>query len=106
MCIRDRAARQTVYEARLGLRQMEAGREMDCDAVMRELSGADGRVARRRELRAHLRACESCRAFRAGIAKRRGGFASIAPLPLAVSAGLLQGALGAAGAGAEGALQE
>jgi RNA polymerase sigma factor (sigma-70 family) len=94
------AARQTVYEARLGLRQMEAGREMDCDAVMRELSDADGRVARRRELRAHLRACESCRAFRESIAERRHGLAAIAPLPLAVSAGLFQGALGAGGAGA------
>jgi RNA polymerase sigma factor (sigma-70 family) len=94
------AARQTVYEARIGLRQMEAGREMDCDAVMRELSDADGRVARRRELRAHLRACESCRAFRESIAERRGGFGAIAPLPLAASAGLLQGALGAGGAGA------
>jgi RNA polymerase sigma factor (sigma-70 family) len=91
-------ARQTVYEARLGLRQMEAGREMDCDAVMRELSAADGRVARRRDIRAHLRACESCRALRESIAERRGGFAAIAPLPLAVSAGLLQGALGAGGA--------
>jgi RNA polymerase sigma factor (sigma-70 family) len=97
--ISAQAARQTVYEARLGLRQLEAGREMGCDAVMRELSDGDGRVARRRDIRAHLRACESCRAFRAGIAERHGGFAAIAPLPLAASAGLLQGALTAGGAG-------
>jgi RNA polymerase sigma factor (sigma-70 family) len=93
------AARQTVYEARLGLRQLEAGREMGCDAVMRELSDGDGRVARRRDMRAHLRTCESCRAFRAGIAERRGGFAAIVPLPLAISAGLLQSALNVGGAG-------
>lgn len=93
------AARQTVYEARLGLRQLEAGREMGCDAVMRELSDGDGRVARRRDIRAHLRTCESCRAFRAGIAERRGGFVAIVPLPLAISAGLLQSALGAGAAG-------
>jgi RNA polymerase sigma factor (sigma-70 family) len=97
--ISAQAARQTVYEARLSLRQLEAGREMGCDAVMRELSDGDGRVARRRDIRAHLRSCESCRAFRAGIAERHGGFAAIAPLPLAISAGLLQSALGAGAVG-------
>jgi len=94
------AARQTVYEARLGLGQMEQGREMSCEHVMRELSDADGRVARRREIRAHLRACPDCRAFREGIGERRRGFAAIAPLPLAASAGLLHGLLGGANAGA------
>jgi len=84
-------ARQTVYEARLSLRQMEEGREMSCDAVMRELSDADGRVARRREIRAHLRDCANCRAFRDGMAERRNDFAAIAPLPIAVSLGLLHG---------------
>jgi RNA polymerase sigma factor (sigma-70 family) len=96
-------ARQTLYEARLSLRQMEAGREMACDQVMRELSDADGRVFRRREIRAHLRACPDCRAFRESIRRRRGELAAIAPLPLAASVGLLQGALaGGAGSGAAG----
>lgn len=96
-------ARQTVYEARLSLRQMEEGREMGCDAVTWALSDADGRVVRRRDIRAHLRECESCRAFRDRIEERRGEFAAIAPLPLALSAGLLQGALGAGKAGAAAA---
>lgn len=96
-------ARQTVYEARLSLRQMEEGREMRCDSVTRALSDADGRVVRRRDIRAHLRECEGCRAFRDGIEERRGEFAAIAPLPLALSAGLLQGALGAGKAGAAAA---
>lgn len=107
----DAVARQTVYEARLGLRQMEEGREMSCEHVMRELSGADGRVARRRDLRAHLRACSDCRAFRESIAERRHDFAAIAPLPLAASAGLLHAVLGgsnasaaAAGSGAGGSV--
>jgi RNA polymerase sigma factor (sigma-70 family) len=98
-------ARQTLYEARLSLRQMDEGREMSCETVMRALSDADGRVARRRHLRAHLRGCASCRAFRDGIAERSGEFAAIAPLPVALSAGLLQaftsgqtGALGATSA--------
>jgi len=95
-------ARQTVYEARLSLRQMAAGREMRCEEAMRELSDADGRVTRRRELRAHLRDCPGCRAFREEIAERRGEFAALAPLPLAASAALLHGALGS-GAGSAAA---
>lgn len=86
-------ARQTLYEARLSLRQLEAGREMGCAEVMRELSDADGRVTRRREIRAHLRSCADCRAFRDDIAKRHEDLAALAPLPLVVSAGLLQGLL-------------
>ncbi|HXV04480.1 MAG TPA: RNA polymerase sigma factor [Solirubrobacterales bacterium] len=86
-------ARQTVYEARLSLRQMEEGREMSCDLVMRELSDADGRVTRRREMRAHLRGCASCRAFRDSIGERRSELAAIAPLPAALSAAMLHGIL-------------
>lgn len=101
-------ARQTVYEARLGLRQMEAGREMRCRSVMWDLSEADGRVARRRDIQAHLRTCSECQAFAEEVTKRRDDLALLAPLPLAVSAGLLQGLLGAgasgAGAGAGGSL--
>jgi RNA polymerase sigma factor (sigma-70 family) len=93
-------ARQTVYEARLGLRQMEAGREMRCEAVAMALSDGDGRAASRRDLRAHLRSCSSCRAFWDGIAERQGQFAAIAPLPLAASAYLLHGVLGGPASGA------
>jgi RNA polymerase sigma factor (sigma-70 family) len=97
-------ARQTLYEARLSLRQMEEGREMGCETVMRALSDADGRVTRRRDVRAHLRDCASCRSFRDGIASRRGDLAAIAPLPIAVSTGLLHGLLGGqAGAAATAA---
>jgi len=95
-------ARQTVYEARLSLRQMEAGREMSCDEVTRQLSDGDGRVARGREIRAHLRGCASCRAFREGIGERRAGFAAVAPLPIAAAAGLLHGATGVASASVGG----
>jgi RNA polymerase sigma factor (sigma-70 family) len=99
-------ARQTLYEARLSLRRLEAGREMRCADVMRELSDADGRVTRRREIRAHLRVCANCRAFREDIAKRHEDLAALAPLPLAASAGLPHGALGggASGPGASAGL--
>jgi len=98
-------ARQTVYEARLGLREIEAGREMSCDAITKALSDGDGRVLRRRDIRAHLRACPECRAFRAEIDGRSRDLAAISPLPAAAVAGLIQGVLGGgggAGAGAAG----
>ncbi len=92
-------ARQTVYEARLGLREMEAGREMSCRDVMRQLSDADGRVVRRRDLQAHLRDCADCRAFQASIESRREDLAALSPLPAIVAAGLLKTALASAEAG-------
>lgn len=87
-------ARQTLYEARLSLQQMEEGREMNCDAVTRALSDGDGRVTRRRDVRAHLRACASCREFRDGIRSREQDFAALAPLPAVAAAGMLQGLIG------------
>ncbi len=91
-------ARQTLYEARQSLRQMDEGREMDCDAVTRALSDADGRVTRRRDIRAHLRSCPACRGFQEEIAGRREDLGALAPLPGVAAAGLLQGLLGGAGA--------
>lgn len=67
----EAAARQVVYEARLALREVAQGREMECDEVRLALSERDGRILRGRRLRAHLRACETCRDFRAGISQRR-----------------------------------
>jgi RNA polymerase sigma factor (sigma-70 family) len=96
-------ARQTVYEARLNLRSLEKGREMSCEEVMHRLSNADGRVARRRDLQAHLRACPDCRAFRDAIDSRRRDFAALAPLPAIASAGVLHAVLGGAQGAAGGA---
>jgi RNA polymerase sigma factor (sigma-70 family) len=94
-------ARQTLYEARQSLRQMEEGREMSCEAVTRALSDGDGRVIRRRDVRAHLRTCTGCRRVRDDIKRRQRDFAAISPLPAAVAAGLLHG-LGGAHAGGGG----
>jgi RNA polymerase sigma factor (sigma-70 family) len=93
----EAVARQTVYEARLGLHQLEAGREMSCESVMRQISDADGRTMRRRDIRAHLRACPECRQFRDAIEDRSRDLAAIAPLPAAASLGILHALLGAAG---------
>ncbi len=99
-------ARQTLYEARLSLRQMDEGREMSCETVTRALSNGDGRVARRRDLRAHLRACASCRRFGEEIESRERDLAALSPLPAVAAAGLLQGLLGghAGSGGVVGAL--
>jgi RNA polymerase sigma factor (sigma-70 family) len=96
--------RQTLYEARQSLRQMEAGREMSCDAVTKSLSDGDGRVTRRRDVRAHLRSCADCRAFRDEIEGRRQDLAALSPLPAIAAAGMLQGLVGGSGAVGGGGL--
>ena len=97
-------ARQTLYEARLSLHQMDEGRGMDCSTVTQALSDGDGRVTRRRNVRAHLRSCPDCRRFRAEIESRERDFAALAPLPAAAAAGLLQGLLGGGASGGGGAV--
>ena len=92
-------ARQTLYEARLSLHQMDEGRDMECATVTQALSDGDGRVTRRRDVRAHLRSCSDCRRFRAEIETRERSFAGLAPLPAAAAAGLLHGLLGGGAAG-------
>lgn len=95
-------ARQTLYEARLGLREMDAGRNMECTAVTKALSDGDGRVRRRRDLSAHLKACAECRLFAEEIGSRQRALASISPLPALAAAALLQGLAG--GGGGSGAV--
>jgi RNA polymerase sigma factor (sigma-70 family) len=97
-------ARQTLYEARLSLRQMEEGREMGCEAVTKALSDGDGRVTRRRDVRAHLRSCADCRHFREKIEGRQQDLAALSPLPAVAAAGMLQGLIGGSGASVGGGL--
>jgi RNA polymerase sigma factor (sigma-70 family) len=90
-------ARQTVYEARVALRELKGGREMECGDVRRALSEGDRRVLRGRRLRAHLRACEGCRDFRDAIERRRSDLEGLCPpLPPAAASALLAAALGEA----------
>jgi RNA polymerase sigma factor (sigma-70 family) len=98
-------ARQTLYEARQSLRQMEEGREMNCASVTKSLSDGDGRVTRRRDVRAHLRSCAHCQAFRDEIKSRQHDLAALSPLPALAAAGMLQGLIGGSqGAAAGGGL--
>jgi RNA polymerase sigma factor (sigma-70 family) len=94
------AARQVVYEARESMRELELGREMECESVRRALSERDGRVLRGRRLRAHLKACRSCSDYRAGISQRRVDLGALSPpLGPAAASTLLAGLLGGAGNG-------
>jgi len=63
--------RQTLYEARRNLEQMDSGRGMRCEAVAQVLSDADRRISGRRQIRAHLRHCPKCRRFQDGIQARK-----------------------------------
>jgi RNA polymerase sigma factor (sigma-70 family) len=94
------AAKQAVYEARVSLLEMDAGRDMDCEAVRQAISAGDRRTLRSRRLRAHLRDCERCAGFAAAIEDRRADLAALAPpiaLPAAVAA--LHAALGGGSVG-------
>lgn len=75
---------------------------MSCATVTKVLSDGDGRVGRRRDVRAHLRTCPSCRRFHEEIGDREQDLAALAPLPAVAAAGLLQGLLGGYGAGGGG----
>ncbi|MEA2256409.1 MAG: hypothetical protein QOG35_2454 [Solirubrobacteraceae bacterium] len=98
------AATQAVYDARKGLHELAEGRRLACDAVQRSISSDDRRVLRSRRLRAHLRACASCRDFEAALDRRRGELAILAPpMPAAAAAALLGDVLGAGAAGVVGA---
>ena len=99
--VSEGASKQLIFEARSALHDLQEGRSMGCESV-RELIGAgDRRTLRGRRVRAHLRACESCRAFAESIAARERTLQALfPPLPLAASAALLQRLL--AGVGAHG----
>lgn len=86
-------AKQSVYEARMHLQQLEEGRAVGCDAIRRTLSTGDGRSRRARRVRAHLRACSDCRAFGDLIAGRRADLAALAPPIAAPSAAAVLAAL-------------
>jgi RNA polymerase sigma factor (sigma-70 family) len=101
------AAKQVIYEARRALFELAKGRDMDCDGVRRMLSDGDGRTARGRALRAHLRGCTDCRDFQSLTAARRSSLASLLPgMPVAAASvvrGLIAGG-GSSGASSLGAI--
>jgi len=93
--------RQSLYEARRNLEQIQQGRNLACETVTRVLSDADGRTTRRRDIRSHLRGCPSCRHFQEAICRRQGVLATIPPvsLPVGAGAGVAQAVFGTSGGG-------
>ncbi len=91
--------RQSLYEARRNLEQMDYGRGLKCEAVAKVLSDADRRITRRRDIRAHLRDCPDCRRFQDAIAGREGVLAGTPPIPATAAAGIAQALLGGSSGG-------
>jgi RNA polymerase sigma factor (sigma-70 family) len=85
------AVKQAIFEARSALHDFAAGREMACESVQRRLSDGDGRTARSRHVRGHLRECAACREFRDELRARRSELAAIAPAATAAAGTTLFG---------------
>jgi RNA polymerase sigma factor (sigma-70 family) len=99
------AVKQSIYEARSALHDEARGRELSCEAIRRTLSEGDGRTARQRRIRAHLRGCEDCRLFHAGLRARRADLAALTPLlPGPAAAAVLAAITGAGTSGGGGLL--
>jgi predicted anti-sigma-YlaC factor YlaD len=75
--------------------------QVSCEDTRRSLSAQDGlirRALRRREVRAHLRGCEDCRAFDDAIAERSEYLQLLAPpIPAPTAAAILEGVIGGGG---------
>jgi RNA polymerase sigma factor (sigma-70 family) len=96
----EASVKQSIFEARSALHDFAAGREMRCELVRRELSDGDGRTARSRRLRGHLRTCDGCRSFRDELKARQNELRAVAPmLPTATAAALLEAIIGGGGGG-------
>jgi RNA polymerase sigma factor (sigma-70 family) len=76
------AVRQLVFEARSTMHEFARGRDVACSSVQRSLSDGDRRRRRARSVRAHLRACDACRAFDLSIERRGEDLAALPPFIL------------------------
>ena len=86
------AVKQAIFEGRSALLRCREGRDQACGEIQRILSDGDGRIARTRAVRAHLRSCAGCREFRGALARRPRDLALLLPpLPGGAAAALLHG---------------
>ncbi len=95
--VRGEKVRALIHQARTTLIAERDARERPCTEVREQLATARGGVLRRGPLRRHLRMCPPCRAYRDAVAEQRRALAIV--LPVAPSAGLKAGILGAATGG-------
>jgi RNA polymerase sigma factor (sigma-70 family) len=87
------AARKAVYEARVSLADIEAGRQTGCDDIMRQISDGDRRALRAKRVRGHLQSCSACSGFERSMRERRRTFALMPVVPFAAVSALLGGVL-------------
>jgi RNA polymerase sigma factor (sigma-70 family) len=94
------AAKQAVFEARRSLQAIAEGRAMSCDEVCLIVSEDDKRKLRSRRVRAHLRNCAGCSAFKHAIPDRSADLRALAPpLPTIAATSVLARVLGSASVG-------
>ena len=97
------AARQAVHEARRSLLADREGRDEACDVIRAALEERDGRRRNTRTVRAHLRCCGACRAWRddhMAITSRRLAF--LPGAQVSAAGGLSSWLAGVLGSGATG----
>ena len=95
--VRAGKVKALVHQARTTLIAERDAREQPCDEIREQIATARGGALRRGPLRRHLRLCAPCRAYRDAVAAQRRTLAAV--LPVAPSAGLKAGILGAATGG-------
>ena len=95
--VRAGKVKALVHQARTTLIAERDAREQPCEEIREQIATARGGALRRGPLRRHLRLCAPCRAYRDAVAAQRRTLASV--LPVAPSAGLKAGILGAATGG-------
>ncbi|MDX6554388.1 MAG: hypothetical protein QOD86_583 [Miltoncostaeaceae bacterium] len=96
--------KQLIYNARLALHDLAAGREMACHRVQRTLSDGDRRVVRGRGIKAHVRACPACASWQEAMRTRPVRLAALAPMLPAMALHELLAAVGGAAATGAGAI--
>jgi RNA polymerase sigma factor (sigma-70 family) len=99
-CPREKV-KALVFQARTSLAASREARATPCEEIRLELATASGAALRRGPLRRHLRACDSCRAFKAEVATQRKLLAVALPVvpTIALKASVLSGGAGATSSG-------
>jgi RNA polymerase sigma-70 factor (ECF subfamily) len=98
LAITTNEAREAVLAARRALEPAGAARTEACDAMQAELSANDGRLQRRRDIRAHVAGCPDCAAFAAALAERPRELRKVFALPEGVEAAVVGAGEAAIGA--------
>jgi RNA polymerase sigma factor (sigma-70 family) len=94
------AVKSLLVRARMSLADCSQGRQLTCDEVHLELAEAtEGLRKASGPVRAHLKSCEPCRAYRGELRRNGKALAALAPIgPIAALHALLTGKLGLSGA--------